>query len=85
MCLEELDPQPKIPERIQGPCRFCGSEKDAVFIKPVRESATWWDDPHGWWYCTDCGKELLNPTDEQIEKGVQDLIEWKRKQDPDWK
>jgi hypothetical protein len=36
-------------------------------------------------YCTGCGKELLNPTDEQIEKGVQDFIEWKRKQDPDWK
>ena len=85
MSIEEVDPQPEIPKQLEGPCQFCGSERTPVYLKPVRESETWWDDPHGWWACGECRKERYNPTDEQIEKGVQKFLEWKREQDPDWK
>lgn len=83
MCIEKVDPQPEIPEQVRGPCQFCGSERTPVFLKPVRESAAWWEDPHGWWACGKCRRERFNPTDARIEEAVQEFLERERRQDPD--
>lgn len=53
-----------VPEAARA-CRACNSTSRPLWVKPIRNTPEWWDDPSPYWLCGDCGAlralDLLRP------------------------
>jgi hypothetical protein len=49
-----VSPQPTPPQSIRT-CWECQSQRRPVFVKPLRFTVSWWEDPGAYWRCPRCG------------------------------